>query len=178
MAGFYALGGRAVSAAPKLIELMIQTNSPDLSAAAGEALGATGSDGVAVLVKRMAAATPQQHLALVQRSAHLANLGTNAAPLVPILVADLQREDGVLVQAAVSSLGSLAIEPGVVVPALTNCLSSRYQSVRSRAARSLGNYGRAARESVPALVMAQGDPSAEVRIAVTNALGSIVPLRP
>ena len=173
MAGFRALGAQGAPAAPSLVKLMIETNLPNLSAAAAEALGVTGTQGLPPLLSALNQPGHQRHRVLVNQLGYLRNMGSNAAPLIPILAADCSSADSATACAAARALGKLRIEPDLSIPALTRCLASDDPMTRSEAAFSLGRFGPLAKTAIPALLPLGADASPRVRLAATNALVSI-----
>ena len=85
--------------------------------------------------------------------ASVAAYGAKARPALPTLLAWLNKDqDPFLPQKAADALGKLALEPEVVVPALTKALDSRNPELVCSAAQSLGAYGPSATPAVPALI--------------------------
>lgn len=127
----------------------------------------------------------------------LGELGTEAEPAVPALIAALAYEDDDMRRTAAYVLGRVgpAAIPAVrgllattdertkcqavealgwigsaSVSALTECLADPGPSVRRAAARALGRLGAAAKPAEPALVKAVSDPDRDVRDAAALAL--------
>lgn len=85
--------------------------------------------------------------------ASIAAYGAEARPALPTLLAWLNKdEDPFLPEKAADALGKLALEPEIVVPALTKALGSRNPELVCSAAQSLGDYGPSATSAVPALI--------------------------
>lgn len=100
----------------------------------------------------------------------LAAYGPAARPALPVILNWLDDEDPFIPSWAADALGKLALEPKVVVPALTKALGSpNFYLVRS-AARSLGAYGPAATPAVPNLLNLQNTHRAPACYAAGTAL--------
>ncbi len=85
----------------------------------------------------------------------LGSLKTKAA--VMLLIKVLNEEDRELANRAARSLGKLAIEPDVSVPALMKSLKSKNSDVCYSAANALGAFGEAGQSAVPVLLKALDD---------------------
>lgn len=103
----------------------------------------------------------------------LAELGTNAAPAIPMLIASLNDPD-VAVPAAMA-LGSIGLEPDRVIPALTNRLYDVDPSLRRFIMTALGDYGSDATNSLPVLLRYLADTNQQTRRTATNAIRRIAP---
>ncbi len=117
-------------------------------------------------------------------------LTTNSASVLPLLVRCLNDPEVGVRSSAAFSLGKLAEQDRshatLVVPALTNCLSStqrKFGSQRAQVIDALGAYGELAQEAAPLLLketkaedltVPSGSPI-PVRVAATNALLKISP---
>jgi HEAT repeat protein len=102
-------------------------------------------------------------------------MGTNARPLVPLLVQRLQSRNLFVAMDAVQALGELKIEPELVVPALGKALQDPNQNVQisSRAAFALARFGNLSRPALPTLTNALNDPDPSVREGASNAIARI-----
>jgi HEAT repeat protein len=103
----------------------------------------------------------------------IVNLGTNAAPAIPILLNDLQNPNHFYRERAADALGNLHIQPDVVVPALTNLLNDPTNAARFIAINSLGKFGPAARSAVP--VIAPFLTNSDLDVVAKRALRQIAP---
>jgi HEAT repeat protein len=99
----------------------------------------------------------------------IGEIGTNARPALPTLIAVLRNTNALAVPAAIA-LGQMKLEPELVVPALTNGLLSRDARTRAKAAQALGEFGQKARGAVPALVKLLNDSDSTVRVCAMDAL--------
>jgi hypothetical protein len=105
----------------------------------------------------------------------LGALGSNALPAVPELVKSLESSNMLLVIVAANTLGQLALEPGMVVAALANCVTNSQPMIRQSVMRALGHFGQEGRPAIPALSAGLNDADSSVREAATNALLKIAP---
>jgi len=76
---------------------------------------------------------------------------------------------------AAQALGNFALEPELVVPALTNYTQSSDPYMRRFAVRALGQFGGNATIALPLVQKAIEDSDKRVRSEATNALGKIAP---
>jgi HEAT repeat protein len=95
------------------------------------------------------------------------------AEVVPLLVNNLT--DARFGAAAARTLGKIAKEPGLVVPALTALLTSGTDYVRETAVVALGQFGTKAENALPELIRTLDDTNPRLRTAATNALKAIDP---
>jgi HEAT repeat protein len=109
----------------------------------------------------------------------LCTLGQSEAA-EPALLGLLKSTDDFVRLRAVATLREIGKQDQSCRAALIQILESRQQSARSVAAYALGDYGRAAKEAVPALLIALKDQSTfgYVREAAATALGKIEPNDP
>jgi hypothetical protein len=105
----------------------------------------------------------------------LAAYGPEARDALPAIIAWLQVDDPYTPSWAADVLDKFTSEPEVVVPILTRCLGSDNQDLVRSAARSLGQFGPAAKSAVPALIEVAGRKELmhPVRFEVAKALQSI-----
>jgi hypothetical protein len=166
---FGAIGSSAGSAVPELTHLANATNNDVTAYHSTLALGQLGNAGLAPLLDML---TNEQEN--IRHNAYIAirSQGTNAAPAVPILVANYNRLGEPM---AASTLGFLAVKPDLVVPALTNRLGDPRVPVRRAAIIALGRFGPQAKVATSALIKALQDRILEVRKQATNALRNINP---
>ncbi len=102
-------------------------------------------------------------------------VGTNAAPLVPAIVQNLQHTNAFIVGLNVALLGNLHVEPHLAIPALTKCLSDPRRDVRMEAPPALIRFGELARPALPALTNALSDSDPDVRRRAAQAIQRIAP---
>jgi HEAT repeat protein len=121
---------------------------------------------------------PDVHIRLDAAKA-LCALGQSQAA-EPALLDILKSTDDFVRLGAAATLRDIGKQDQACRAVLVEILESRQPSARSVAAYALGDYGRAAKESVPALLIALTDQSTfgYVREAAANALGKIDPNDP
>lgn len=78
-------------------------------------------------------------------------LGTNALPVIPLLLQILEDDNGQESRTAASVLGHLKLAPEIVVPALIKSLASTNSSTCISSGSALANFGPLARPVIPAL---------------------------
>jgi len=101
------------------------------------------------------------------------DLGTNAHPLVPILVQNLRHTNWFAAMIAARMLGDLKLGPNVVVPALAQSLQDPRREVRMVAPEALMDFGGLAWQTLPALSNALTDPDPDVRGNAARAIQMI-----
>jgi hypothetical protein len=179
---FEFVGPERKSALPVLVQRLnrpVARNRTSLerNSFAANALANFGPDGLPPLIAGLANQWPyMQSLCLV----HIARTGSNATPALPALVKCLDDKDPEIRSLTARALGTLQLEPALVVPALTNALSSAikrhlaYMPPEPKViADALGNFEKEAVAAVPALQQMLGDTNAGVRWSATNALRRI-----
>jgi len=105
----------------------------------------------------------------------IVDLGTNAAPAIPIFIQQLGHPNHFYRERAADALGKLHIEPDTVVPALARLLQDNSQAARYLALSGLENFESRARPVAPAITVLLTDPEDGIRTAATNALLKIAP---
>jgi len=108
----------------------------------------------------------------------LSQLGTNAFPAIPHLIAILSDDDPQLASAVISSLCDLRFEPKLVMPALIKTLQATSEVREAESIYQLDAFGEEARPVVPAiqwLINSRQMELRELREAITNALLEINP---
>jgi len=103
----------------------------------------------------------------------LGDVGPAAKAAAPSLLRALQGKDLVLRRAAAVALGKMRAEPGTVIPLLLSYLDD--PNMNEAAADGLGEYGPAARASVPKLVSLSTVRDKDLHHAVMEALTKIDP---
>jgi len=172
---FRILGETASPAIPELKRLVIQTTNLDVASRAFNALVGVEKD-VSPFLSALLANT-NTPASLRQEAAHwfgyTACRATNATAYVPILVACLSDQNSIVAYEAAKSLGRIALEPEVCVPALADCLTNSL--VRYPAIRALAQFGSSARQALPTFQRALNDHDPLVRAAAAKAIRSIAP---
>ena len=100
-------------------------------------------------------------------------LGTNARPLVPLLIQSLQHTNSLVTQSSAQILSDLKLEPELVLPALTNSLYDQRAATRYNAVSALQKLGPLAQLALPALTNCLKDPDPDVRAIAAEAIQSI-----
>jgi hypothetical protein len=111
------------------------------------------------------------------------NSGALSRDAVSILIANLRTDDARLRQTTILALAAFGREAHAAVPALIEQLGTQQTGswevpptiIRMQAAFALGRIGAPAREAMPALRHALGDPSVSVQRAAAEALRRIEP---
>jgi HEAT repeat protein len=170
MAAFGILGPAAFPAVPGLAR--IATRSTD-SEPAHRAVDALVKIGPLALPALISVSTNRNARARFYAMRSISILGTNAAPVVPIII--LYLTDKAVAGAAFETLGRLKLEPQLVVPSLMARAHDPDAVLRSWAIITLGDFGQEARRAAPELLSALSDNEAAVRESATNALQIIAP---
>lgn len=167
-----ALGADAKVAVPELNRLL---NLPETNQGAGRAarsLANMGNLGLPPLVAALTNANPE----VSQRAAlQLESLGTNAQPIIPILIQTLRDKDLIMVFGAFRSLRKINADSKLVVSVLVEKLQYPNPTDRATAAYYLSEYREEARSAVPTLISRLKDPDSNVCFQVTKALRIIAP---
>lgn len=100
----------------------------------------------------------------------LERFGTNAKPLIPLLIKGLQHTNRVIVWYSANTLGTLKLQPELVVPALINSLHDQRAATRCRAASTLEKFDALAESALPALTNCLKDPDSDVRAIAAEAI--------
>jgi hypothetical protein len=114
--------------------------------------------------------------------ASIINLGTNARPLIALMVSCLDHTNEAAAATCAYTLGQLRMEPDIVIPALTRKLSDPRDNVRVQVSESLAYFKFLASPALPQLTNALSDPNMAVRKNATNTIeiitGSAPPANP
>lgn len=121
---FAMLGSDANSAVPELVSVLKQTKSGHVSSRAVYALCYIGPAGQARLAETFADLAAPNRRGTAYNIESLEKQGVIVDDLVPALIKGLADSDHEVAKATAYSLGEMAIEADLVVPALTNCLRS------------------------------------------------------
>ncbi|MDB6019186.1 MAG: putative lyase [Pedosphaera sp.] len=171
--GFDALGATAEPAIPKLTELL---NNPALAYEAADALAKISPKAIPPLIDaltnqnfkiRVLAARALGVGLATDLSADVATiprLGSNPHLAILALISAAQDTNKSVRLIALFSLGRIAQEPEVVIPALLALLSAGDADSRSGAAQALAQFGENARPAIPTLIKLLGN-----RTTVDNA---------
>lgn len=168
---FALLGPQANAAIPALIRRTSLNGSPFRRSNAMLALAYFGK----AAVPTMAALLANDQATNGWMVTCIRELGTNATPLVPIVIRNLTHTN---VFAAINSaaiLGELKLDPDLAVPALTNCMLDPRPEVRLQVVLAIMEFGQLATNALPALTNALADPFPDVRKIAANAVEKIVP---
>lgn len=168
---FRALGPTAAPAIHEL-EIRAQRNSPQKRSAALFALSFVGPEAVPAMVRVF---SNPDLVADTMAGPSLGNLGTNARPLITLLVQYLDHTNAPAAAASAAILGHLWLETDLVIPALMRKLGDPRASVSNSIPLALAELG------YPALVqltnaLSNADPL--VRQSANNAIAIIAAQRP
>jgi hypothetical protein len=145
LAGFTALGPRAKSAVPALVEIYNQL-PPDVNT--------TYHSDIAAM---------------------LASMGPAAADAIPRFLQDTTDTNSAVRWRALWVLSHVTARPDLAVPALKKSLHDPDENIREIAAYDLGAFGDDAQSAVPQLIIALNDPSQRVSTMAASALKKIDP---
>jgi HEAT repeat protein len=167
---FTALGE---TAAPAIHELEVRSQnseSPDKSFYAFLALSHIRPTAAAAMSRVLANSDLAHDRFKMQ---FIGMMGTNAQPLVPTLVRNLEGTNIFVAEACAEALGLLALEPDLCIPALTNKLADPYTLVRLGTVQALAGFGPRALPALPHLTNALSDPDPAVRGTAAYAITRI-----
>lgn len=179
-AALRALGPSAAPAIPGLVTLMAATNA-NVSYRAIYTLSRLGTNGLTVLLAAAANPAYSRRIGAVQAMGHMAYLGTNVTPALPVLLQCAQDQDRILSRIAVTALAQLAADTTAtlpmnsILPAVCATLTDPDPFTRGYGIDLLLQIGPPARHAAPALLNAFQDPDDHVRRKATNALRRIAP---
>ena len=165
-----ALGPAANNAIPELTRLANDTNDLDRARIAIGALGYLGAQAFPTL---LALLTNQNKELCCYAARQMCYQGSRARPAIPVLVTYLS--DQTMAETSANVLGRLALEPNLVVPALSNSLHDPQKSVRRASAEALAGFTNAIAPAATAITTSLTDPDPGVRERATNALLKIAP---
>ncbi len=181
MVAFEILGPSASPAIPHLLTLAKSANE-EQSKLATISLGLIGTPAIPALMQLISdsSLSPDTRFCATRTLNDLAysamvwgNLGTNATPAVPLLIANLNDKDRIVAGESASVLGTLKSQPETVVPALMVALQNTDSLVRARAAHALGEFRAKALRALPPLTNALTDTDDDVRKCATNSIRKI-----
>jgi len=135
-----------------------------------------GSDAIPALLRVIAVRGDNYRVFAIMAIPEIQGLGTNGPAVAAALLTCLkQPDDDGVTSAAAGSLGKLALEPNLVIPALAALAHDNRRDVRLSVIHALGNFGTNTRVVLPYLVAALQDSDGLVRSSATNALLTIAP---
>ena len=174
-AAFQVLGARAAPAIPELVRLMNGRAGSITAIRAALALGLLGTNGLPAL---LAAIDDPEHQNRFEALSAISMLPDDLTPsaerVVPHLIPCVSdQKDRRVAPAAVYALRKFRSAPQLVLPVLTNCLSSTNNRIRYLSVTALGSLGRPAAAALPALTNALRDPDPSVGEAARYAIGNI-----
>lgn len=177
--GFEALGDKAWPAVPDLARIVYQAKSGRTGQNAKYVLANLPGDTVLLLAEGLTDKSADTRASIASYLSDLMVFPKESflhpSPAVPLLVKAMNDGDPRVVTAAATSLGRLALQVDLSVPALTNKLCSPVDEIRIAAAQALAGFQGQAHAAVPSLVRALSDRSIAVRVAATNALYEVAP---
>jgi len=172
---FPRLGPGAPAAIPGLTRIMKNSKSRPVSMRAVVALVSLGKDALPPMLTALSDPTNPNRSFIAQMIPSIADLGTNGAAAVPVLISCLNDPDDKVAAQAAYALGLLQMQSDVVVPALIGSLANTHYLVRFYSARALAEFGEDAQAALPALKTALKDTNNIVRGAASDALSEIAP---
>lgn len=168
VAGFEALGAKAASVVPALIQMLEDTNSPN-SFYASFALGAIGPTAIPALIQ----ALTNKNASVRRDAAQSLRYMHCAEDAIPALLQCLGDKNSSVQGAAAMALGDLKKQPQLVVPVLVQHLNDNDAYTRGQIVEALGEYGKQAEEAAAKLKELQNDPDPTVRWKASNAFEKI-----
>ena len=162
---FEALGARAIPAVPELTRLMNSRTAPITALRAALALALMGTNGLPPLLAAIDDPEHQNRFEAVRAIDMLPdNVVLPAEQVVPHLIPCVtDRNNGSIARVAVYALRKFGSAPQLVIPALTNCLSSPDARTRWWSVNALMALNPPAAPALPALTNALNDPDPSVR---------------
>ncbi len=105
------------------------------------------------------------------------NLGSNAAPAIPILVAELLQSNEIVQRGAIKALGRIHAHPEQCVPAIAPFLRSTNKTTRYWTLQAISAFGGSARQWAPTaeIMRCVGDSDVFTRLLATDALRRVDP---
>jgi hypothetical protein len=170
------LGPRAMCAVPALEKLArdgVEPRAADARGAAIAALVMLRQDPLNPLIEKLRdPSSPDQHAC----ASALCHLGTNAAPVVPLLVNVLETSTNEWVKTStMRALVAIRTQPELSVPALASLLTQTNVHLRWFAIFGLGYFEAEAKPAWDTLVRCLNDPEMNLRHQTSNSLRKIDP---
>jgi HEAT repeat protein len=173
------MGPAARPAIPQLIALTTFTNDSDWQAraCAQATLIKLRGESLAPLAEALKDTSNPASWCLEKGGNALLYLGTNAEPLIPVLLGVLQQTNPDIQERAIEVLGKIHAHPEACIPAITPFLQSTNNHMREKSIDALRAFGAAARQRVvlSEIVRLLNDTDGFVRTRATNALRKIDP---
>ncbi len=175
--GFEALGPQGAAAAPVLTQMFFNTNQPYSAGAAAIALGATGADGLACLIKTLASpdATLRQN-AVLGINAISASYAPEAATVA--LIECTKDPSRTVATLAIHNLAAeIRPDPARLIPVLMAACASPDASIRSCALEAFPIERLSPAQANPVATIGRSlllDPVPFVRMSATNLLRRFV----
>jgi hypothetical protein len=161
---------------PDLARIALESKSFERTLCSIFLLRDCGTDAVPSLLRVITVRRDNYRIFAITSISEIQGLGTNGPAVVAALLTCLkQPDDDGVASAAAGSLGKLALEPNLVIPALAALVHDNRREVRLSVTRAIGNFGTNARVALPYLVAALQDSDKLVRNSATNALLTIAP---
>lgn len=168
--GYMALGTNAAPAIPGLQKLASRLGNSAVRLRAVEALADIGPNGIAAAIGILSNFNQPSDIWMLDA---LPAMGTNAAPLVPVISSQLQNTDGDFAVITLAALGNMKVDLSAAVPVLTRCLDDPRSSIRMTAIPVLEGIGPAAAAALPALERLHNDPDQYIRFTSAEAIEKI-----
>ena len=166
------LGPEASSAIPELTRLANDRTSYAKAATAMGVLAHLGNQGFPPLFALLTSRDPKFR---DDAASAMRFQGTNARPAIPLLLQGLSNVSSEVTAAiAAETLGELALDADLVVPALSNALHHPRENTRWTTVYALAGF-RDDPRTAPAIAIALSDADPDVRKATTNTLRRIAP---
>jgi HEAT repeat protein len=174
-AGFLMLGPAAAPAVPKLAQIIEEDADPLRRRQAMVILISLGDAGAPPLLRALTnKANPDRMIVLLNiGTPHRASASTTSA--IPVLVQCLADKNPQTVINAAIRLESLASQPEIVIPALTNALGGTNIFTQTHIIRAIAAFESRATDAVPALLPLLQSPLPVIPREATNALRKISP---
>jgi uncharacterized protein (TIGR03067 family) len=163
------LGSRGRDAVPVLLDALSHPNK-DVRVGLALALARIGSDTRDLDLLGTAMQVPDEAVLRVVVDA-LGEMGSAAAPAVPLLAEGLKAPNADVRLRAVTALGKIGAASPETVPTLFTALNDADARVRGAAVDALGEIGAASGGTLPALVTSLKDADARVRYSALAAIG-------
>lgn len=174
--GFRTLGTNAADAIPALSKMMlVRRGGVPVGFSARFALAYLGKDALVPLAAALTNPPSWNQIGIPMAIGGMTYLGSEARPVIPILVRSTTNPILSVQAEAACALGSFRMDPDISIPALTNSLRSRAPEARTWAAWALGEFGPQAQATAPLLVQALHDPDRQVRGSAYAALQKVAP---
>ena len=169
---FNILGEKARPAIPELTKLAMRYSDHERVDRCIDALSSIGTEALPSFRVILANGSTSARWSALS---YLAVFHSNAVVALPEAIQCLISKNEDLSWKAASELSNLKIPANVLVPALTNAMSSASSPSRARIIRTLFWLNPSAESAIPALRVALVDRNKQVRSEATNALQKIAP---